>query len=80
MDQETIKKNGMALWVEEIALFGGYFVSPFIVFIWKTFWHLITAAEVCFLRNAYLTFPDLMVFSLLSITNIIKKALLYNNF
>lgn len=27
----------MALWVEEIALFGGYFVSPFIVFIWKTF-------------------------------------------
>ena len=30
VDQETIKKNGMALWVEEIALFGGYFVSPFL--------------------------------------------------
>lgn len=80
MDQETTKKNGMALWVEEIILFGGYFVSPFIVFIWKTSWHLITAAEVYFLRNAYLTFPDLMVFSLISITNITKEALLFNNF
>lgn len=27
------EKWHMTLWVEEIALFGGYFVSPFIVFI-----------------------------------------------